>query len=793
MWTVIVRIILRNRILLLVALGIITAFMAYKASFVQFTYEFSRLLPESDTTYVQYQDFKALFGEDGNIMAIGIEDSNFYEINKFNDWYDLGNSIKQIDGIKNIVSVAHISNLYKNKEQKKFEIKPVFISKPKTQAELDSLSEIIQSLPFYKNILYNDSSHTFLMAITLSKEKLNTRERVDLVKNIKDKANLFANKYQLKIHLSGLPYIRTVTTEKIKAEMVMFIILAMLLTIIILYLFFRSIRVIFFSSLVVAIAVVWTFGSMALFDYKITMLTGLIPCLLIVIGIANCIFLINKYHFEYRNHRNKTKALQRVIQKIGNATFLTNLTTAMGFATFIITSSAVLVEFGIIASINIMGVFILSLLLIPIFISFLPPPSKRHTRHLENILIRRIIDKLIYITTNRRKIVYIVSIIIVLLGFVGITLMKSTGYIVDDIPHKDPIYVDLKFFEKHFIGVMPLEITIDTKKKKGALKLPTLKKIDRLQDSLKMFTELSRPVSLTEAVKFSRQAYYNGNEKCYNLPNDMDKNFIMAYSLEEKNKYDLLRLFIDSTGQVTRVSVQMADVGTKRMKELYNKIRKDIDSIFSSDKYNVTLTGFSVIFFKGTKYLIKNLFISLSLAVILIAFFMAVMFASRRMLLVSLIPNLIPLLLTAALMGFFSIPIKPSTILVFSIAFGISVDNTIHFLAKYRQGLKSTNWNISSSVNSALKEAGVSMIYTSIVLFIGFGIFIASDFGGTVALGTLVSITLLIAMLANLLLLPSLLLSLEKTITTKSFKEPLLQIFDEEEDIELNDLKIRKK
>ena len=404
--------------------------------------------------------------------------------------------------------------------------------------------------------------------------------------------------------------------------------------------------------------------------------------------------------------------------------------------------------------------------------------------------IKKTVEVLIHWIVYYRPQVFIVAIVLILVGFYGISQMKSTGYMVDDISKSHIVYTDLKFIEKNFNGIMPIEIMIDTKKKKGVMRASTLKKIDKLQKKIAKYPEVSRSMSIAEAFKFSRQAYYNGKEKYYGLPGSQEQNFILAYLSKDKSKINLLENFVDSTGQYARISMKVADIGTMKMRKLYADIIEDIYSIFPAEFYTVTLTGTSIVFFKGTGYLIKNLFTSLLLAILIISVFMAVMFASWRMVIVSLIPNLLPLIITAAIMGFFGIPIKPSTVLVFSIAFGISVDDTIHFLAKYRQELKLTNWNIGKSVIIALQETGVSMIYTSIVLFFGFTIFTTSTFGGTIALGILVSITLLVAMLSNIVLLPSLLLSLEKRLTTKSFREPLLNVYDEEEDIDLEELEI---
>lgn len=594
------------------------------------------------------------------------------------------------------------------------------------------------------------------------------------------------------MHYSGMPYIRVINAENIKGEMYMFIALSLLITTIILYLFFRSFRIVGFCVGIIGLSVIWAIGFMALLSIKITLLTAMLPPLLIVIGIPNCVYMVNKYHAEYVRHGNKIKALQRMVQKVGNASLLSNLTTAAGFATFIITSSRILVEFGWIAFISITCVFLICLILIPTIFSYLPVPDTKQTKHLYNPFINHLIDKLIYLVINRRHTIYYIAGILVIVGIYGITLMKTTGYMVDDLKDTDPIRQDLAFFESNFDGLMPLEVTIDFLKPNQVFKLSNLEKLDQLNTELSNDPDLSKALSVVEAAKFANQAYYNGKASYYKLPNNMTKNFIMKYVMESTGGMsDMAKSFVDSTMREVRLSFRVKDIGTKKMEAKEDTLYKTITQIFPEDKHQISVTGSSIIFFKGNQYLLRNLFSSLALAIILIAGFMAWMFKSKRMVLIALIPNVIPQIITAAIMGYVGIPIKASTILVFSVAFGISVDNTIHYLAKYRQELQATNWSIRSSVVLALQETGQSMIYTSIILFFGFGIFCLSSFGGTFALGLLTSITLFGAMLANLLLLPSLLLTMEHSITNKTFRaEPLLQIYDEEEDIDEDKLEI---
>jgi len=320
------------------------------------------------------------------------------------------------------------------------------------------------------------------------------------------------------------------------------------------------------------------------------------------------------------------------------------------------------------------------------------------------------------------------------------------------------------------------------------MNLATLKRMNKLEEEIEEIPELSKPISILNMVRYSKQAFYNGNPKYYQLPTEQEKNFILAYTKNSDANSDMLKNFVDSTGQYARITTFMKDIGTDKMETIEERIKDKVAQVFPKEKFEVSLTGKALVFLKGTNYLVKNLVISLSLAIFLISIFMAWMFRSYKMIIISLVPNMLPLLITAGLMGYLGVPIKPSTILVFSIAFGISVDDTIHFLAKYRQELIAHKWNVRKSVYGALRETGVSMFYTSIVLFFGFLVFTVSSFGGTKALGGLVSVTLLFAMVSNLLLLPSLLLSLESKIANKkTIKKPAIAIIPKEEDNETNE------
>lgn len=766
--------------------------MGYNGRNVRMQFGLPKLLPDKDSTLINNQQFRENFGEETVVLAFAIEENPLENLELFNAWYQLVRDLKKIKGVDTIISVSNLYALEKNAELKKFELYPLTTKKIETEEELVALKEKIESLPFYDGFLFNKESGASIMGISIDKAIFNSNDRGKLIDAVLEVAHKFEADNNIQIHYSGLPIIRTVMTNMTKSELLKFVIMAAAVMLLILPLFFRSVQPVVAALSVVLLGVIWSVGIIGLFDYEITILTSIIPPLVIVIGIPNCIFLINKYHSEYAFHGNKAKALTNVIQKIGKATFMTNATTAVGFITFIFTHSRILIEFGIVASISIMMLFVFSILLIPIFFSYLKAPGEKQMKHLDYTWTNKVLSSFENLIINKRKWVYIFTISLVVFAIIGITKIRVTGNISGDLPMNHYLVHDLNFFEEHFQGIIPFEISIDTKQKDGAVKTLNLKKIEDLQNELKNIPNVSKSISIVDGIKFTKQAYYNGDPSKYELINMRERVFFKPYVESAEGDKEFLKTFLDSNQQFARVNLQVADIGTEEMDSLVAAVRIIIEDIFPAEKYNVSITGSSVVFLEGTKYLVKNLLMSLIIAIIVVGGIMALLFRSNKMVVVSIITNLIPLLLTAALMGYFDITLKPSTILVFSISFGISVDDTIHFLAKFRQEALLSNWNIQKSTINALHETGISMTYTSITLFFGFSVFATSQFGGTQALGILVSFTLLTAMFANLILLPSFLLSIENSINRKIFAEPLLDIYDEEEDIDLDELSLNK-
>lgn len=772
-WYNLSKIILKNRKTWLLVMFVTTLFMGFMASKITMSYELARILPKSDENFKIYEDFKQRFGEDGNVMVIAIETDKIYELETFNQWYDLSKKIKSIEGIKNVLSNTNLFGIEKDSFEKKFNFPPLIGKRPTTQAEVDTIKAKINKLPFYRGVIYSREGHAHLMAVTFDQSRLNSKSRITISREIESVAREFGVKSNIKVHFSGMPFIRTNFISKVSTELIRFLGLAFLVTIGILYIFFRSIRTVLFTSLLVIISVIWSVGYIVLFGYKITILTGLIPPLIIVIGIPNTIFLLNKYQEEFLKHSDKMRALAVSIEKIGKTTFLANVTTFIGFFVFYFTGSPLLLEFGLVAAIAVMSTWAISLILIPIFFSYSAPPSAKNVRHLDNknlTAFLRYVNKIVH--TKRTSLYWFIAILVVIFTF-GMSRLKAVGYIVDDLPQNDPIYADLKFIEKHFHGIVPFEVVIDTKKENGVLNPQVLNKIKVMQREFAKYDDFTNPISLVEAIKLVYQGYRGGDPKYFQLPGTFELQKLAEYVGTVKGKENLATPFIDSTKQFTRVSFQCGDNGTVRIRELVETLQPKIDTIFNYDReakqwlpkeeqINAKITGNGVVFMKGNDYLLQNLIESTLWAIGLICIVMATQFFDARMILISTIPSILPLIITAGVMGYFGIPLKPTTILVFSIAFGISSDGTIYFLTKYKDELKHHNKTVSEAINETIMYTGISMFYTAIILFFGFGIFAVSNFKGTVYLGSLISITLLMGMIANLILLPALLMTLDK-------------------------------
>ncbi|TAF33919.1 MAG: hypothetical protein EAZ57_04265 [Cytophagales bacterium] len=767
-WDKIAAFILRYKIVLSILLIAATLFFGYRGLDVRLSYDYSRAIPDDSPPMLFYKDFMRKFGDDANILAIGIEDKKIFQLQHFNALYDLAQEMSKIEGVQQVLSVPTVSYLHKNQDEKTFELKPLFAEKPRTQNELDSLMTFFKNLKFFEGQLFNEKTQATILALSLDRKIFNSNAREALFEKIMASCDKFSESSKVEMHYAGLPYVRTIMTSKVRREMNVFLVISFAITVVVVWLFFRSIYPVLVTFTLILITTIWSVGTLVLLGYKITLLTGLMPPILVVIAIPNSIYLLNKYQQEYLNTHDKLHSLKTVISKIGFVSVIANLTTAIGFFVFIFGNVTILKEFGIVVGINVCTTFLISIIFVPIALSYLPVPDTKQVKHLDTGLVVKLINRLEGVIQTKRTAVYLGSILISMVGLVGIYQLRVQAYMVDDLPEASGIIQDLRFMERHFKAVMPLELTVNTGKKKGFRDLARLKRIDSLEQKLAALPELSRPISIIAFAKAANQALGNNlSTEAYQIPTKSELGTIYSYLKKQKNNgnKDLTRTFIDSTGQELRLSAKVADIGTAAMRELIDNKVSPIIKEFNqhADSMKVTLTGTSYLFLLSNDYLIDSLKSSTWMALIFIALAHGLLFTNLRIIIISIVPNIVPMLLTAGLMGFFNVALKPSTAIIFSIVLGITVDNTVHFLARYKLALEETEGEVLPAVLVSMHETAHSMIYTSIVLFAGFIIFIWSDFGGTRALGALTSLTLFVALVTNLTLLPVLLITFDKT------------------------------
>lgn len=874
MWQVIANIILRNRFIILGAVTLLTVFFGYHAfSGLKLDNKYGILLPKNADAKIDYDQFKEMFGEDGGALIIGIETDSLYTEENFLKWKELGDSILKIEGVESVISEATLITISNNEEDQKFEAHPVFSDITFKEKSIDSIKAEVKNNPLFRGLLYSEDDRVSLMTVGVDESFITDQKKADVILEIEAIVDSYKENFG-QARYAGMPHLRVVIGKQVMSEMYIFIAFLVFVTSLLIFLFFRSWRVVFVCMLVVTVAVIWSIGTIGVLDYNLTIIMALIPPLMIVIGIPNCIFLVTKYHQEILEHGSKVRALTRVIKKIGTATFLTNFTTALGFLTFVTTNSPKLMQFGICAAINIILIFLISICVLPIVMSLSRQPKKRHLKHLERKMAVGLLNKLVDITVNHRRAVYLTTIAVVVLSIIGMLQIKATGNITGDLPNGHQVLEDFNFLQDNFGGSIPFEILVDYKEKSRLGKTSTLQRIEAIQKKYSADPLFSKHISYVDFLKAANMAYHHNDSNQYRLVTNrlklgQLKRYIDSSLVTNSNTVGMsLNELIDTTHRVLRIRSQIRDIGSYEISDKADSMRIQLDEILNPDKkeiermyklyakkgkqnyidsiifahpaifnaltkrisngnqalqfefdsnpekihdyynkknfkeqlresidfeyFDIILTGTSIVASNGTKYMVWNLFTSLLFAIFAIAVLMAILFRSWRMVMVSLIPNFIPLLCTAGIMGWFGFPLKPSTLLVFSIAFGISVDDTIHYLAKYRQELASKKWDLKQCAILALRESGLGMFYTSIVLFCGFSVFSFSQFGGTQALGLLISLTLLVAMVTNLVILPSLLLTLERRLTTKSFEEPYFDAYTEESNIDWENLDVHQ-
>ncbi len=790
-WNRIATFILKNRPLFVTVILSFTALMGYFATTVELEYSMQKLVPTEDKDFKFYKSFKEKFGDDGNKLVCALETEDLFDSAFYNDFAQTCDNLNKISGVKGIISPSHLFHLYVDTLEY-LRMKRLVPTGIISQNDLDSFKSEFANLKFYDGLIYNKKSKVSLILITLDVGVLNSPERISLIENIRDPLFEFGERHKKEIHLSGLPYIRFQNATYIKREILLFTALAFIVTALLILLLFRNFKTLLVSLLFISIGVVTMLGIQGILGFKLNILSGLLPPLLVVVGVQNTIYIINQYHEQYRRHRNQAKALTRIISHVGVANFLINFTTSVGFGTFYFTHTTILEQFGLVAFITINLIFLINIIGIPILYSFFTPPTIKQTKHLDNRRFSSFLNWVTLLINKRKRRIFYWFSLFAILGLVFMVRLKPLAFMVDDIPKDSKIYTDMKFIQEHFNGALPYEIVVTSYEEGNILNGEMLAKCKKLQKAVSEYSEMSKPMSLVEIISAANQAVHDDDPRYYRIPSNMELgNLALMFPESNSNSTTLINNLVDSTYSQMRISYQMKDVGSERMDEINQEIQEKAKHIFSQDEYDVKITGTSKIFLKGNDYLFDSLLKATFWSLLIISLTMSFLFPSWRMVIIAIIPNFVPLVITAGMMGLLGLSLKPSTILIFSISFGITVDSTIHFISTFRREVLKNMNTVEKALAITIDEVGISMMYSALAVCSGFAIFIFSDFRGTQSLGWLTGLTIFGGLATNLFLLPALIYAFKDFVNAKvELKDSMIEI-SEEDDVE-NDRQIKE-
>lgn len=752
MWAHLAHWILDHRRAILLLVAAVTAVLGYWATKVTTDHNTGHFLSRESQTARDFSRASEVFGQSQTILYLVFEGADPYDPAFLQALDALVQDLSAYRGVEYVLSLTNVPFLLR--DDKDIVAQPLY--RPDLPAEV--IRQRFDDQPFLRGLLLSNDGATPAMMVKIDTDFNNTPERVDLV----DRIEAAAMRLPGDVALAGFPYLRTQYAKRISRESPVFTLLAALISLLFLYLAFGAWRAVMLPTVIVVLGLAWTVGLMALFDHHLTIVSSMLPALLVIIGMANVIHLCTKFLDEFQARQDQRAALVETIRTVGLATFLTCLTTAIGFGVLMLSGSQLLSAFGLFAAIGIMLLYVLSITLTPIAFIRYRSPARRRSPLITHNNFERVFDRMASLTQQHGGAILAGAGVLLFFGLVGATRISSDIYAFSDFYEDDPLRQHLAVFEKQFGGIMPMEVIIEADRPGQFRSLTPLRRVEQLQRSLNDLESVGRSLAVTDLVKLANQAYFGGHPATYRLPSSYELPFLqtaLKNFLDQKRAGDLTRnlpLLIDSTFTMTRVYLGVPDLGTKRMNALADTVRARTLALFPEDHYHVFVTGNAIRVTRAGENLVRNLLVSLAVALVVISLLMALLFRSVRLMIISLVPNVIPLLVVGGTMGLAGIVLKPSTALIFSVAFGIAVDSSIHFLAKYRLN-RNEGLSKEEAVRATLRATGKAILLTSLALMGGFLVFTLSSFGGTVNMGGLTALTLGVAMVANLLLLPALL------------------------------------
>lgn len=738
-----------SSLLVLTIIAILTALSVFYASRLRFDYNFDNFFPKGDPDLAYYFSYRDKFGNDNDYLLIGLDNGGSLFDRQFLQKVDtLARFMQQQPHVESVLSPTTVKSPI-IEQFGYFEIPYLHPDEPERYTQ-DSIL-IYQSRELVGTLFSEDATAVSLFVQT--SDDLGKEPGDSLISAMYGEIERLGLREH---HVAGKVLAQSVFIEKMKIELAIFMSASILLVILFLWIAFRTAWGVLVPLVVVLLSVIWSLGVMGLFNKPIDVMTVLLPTIMFVVGMSDVIHIMSRYITEIGQGATKIQALRVTIREVGMATLLTSLTTSVGFLTLLTTSIVPIQEFGVYTAIGIFLAFVLAFTVLPAILLLIKRPNPRRARRTDlswPMLLRRVYT---FVLRRPYPILY-TSMGIVLISLIGISMIKVDTTLLEDLGDDDPIIKDFQYFEEKFSGVRPFELHLIAGPDKSMYDLEVLQEVDQLETYLYQTYGLNFITSPATVVRAIHRAQNGGLPDYYTLPASQREMKQVQRRLAAFSKRSELRAVVTADQREGRLAGKMTDVGSVRAAELNDSLRAFIDQRINPELLQTRITGSAVMLDKNNDYVVSNMLQGLLIAFLVVALLVGLIFRSLRMVLISLVPNIIPLLMIGGIMGFLGINMTVSVSIIFTIAFGIAVDDTIHFLGKLKVELRKGK-SLPYAIKTTIISAGKAIIITSCILVAGFLTLVLSSFDATFYVGVFVSLTLVFAVVADLLLLPVLIL-----------------------------------
>ena len=728
----------------LIVISLITIFSIIQLFFLKFDFTIENLFPENDQEVEQYYSFRDEFGREDNIISLTYNCDDPFLLKNYLENKKITQNLSKINGISNILSISNLGIELNISETN-------LPDENLTQKQLDEIRNYIFKYSIFTNNLISEDG-TITSIILEVDESFN--DHPGRLKIMKDIENIIDNS-NWDWYETGIPVLRTKYVQYMIGDFIKFFPPVTIILLLVLYIMFKSMKIVLLPILTVFISVIWILGLMSLFDFSINIITYIVPTLVMIVGVADSVHILIKYNQDIKISNNTKISIKKTIQGIGNAILLTSLTTSIGFLSLLSTNIVMIKEFGFLVAIGVLIAFLVSIFLIPPLLILMDNTYPLKTKSSKKGIRYYILKQIVEVNKNHHLIILIISSIFIALFIYFASKVESNSALLDDLSSGNELFDDMKFTEENMGAVFPFEVIITAKDEKnnfienGIANSRIIVFVDKIQKKINSIPEIRKTISVVDYLDIIHD---NFNEEFEEKSYLNDELIFQYFVLNE----DIFQNLINFEYSKTRISARIKDINSTRAKEIVKEIN-EWKSENIPDDIQISLTGTTLMALKVNDYLVNNLIISFLIAFGVIFVSMGFLFKSLKLAIFSMIPNLIPILFMAAIMGIFDIKLRPTTAMTFAIAFGIAVDDTIHYMVRFRQELSMNNGNFIEANSETIFSTGNAIISTSLILGCGFLVMVSSNFLPSRDFGFLSAITMFGAIIGDLFFLPTML------------------------------------